>query len=1099
MRRKRGNQILAAAMSAALMIPAFPAIPAQAEAGAAEENGLCFQFDMENMDGNQITNTVTGQKYDISGNAALEEGKEGSYALRFNGNESIDLGTEFQPVNEYTMMGWIKPAQGGKATQAVFSRGRSGNPSDYLALLTKNGGIFHNVAFGDGSSNSQYEEFLTPAGLTEEKWNHVAVTRSGSSVAAYIDGELVYSADNCPASDFVEFQNPMYIGMDAGSDGTLWQEHAFTGAMDDLRLYDTALDESEIREIYDSESKTFSVLKVENGKITLQLDQELTAAPDQDEFTVRFLDGETEVKTEQTDFVYDEHNNQIQIGFTPLTNTSADVKNIQVEIEYKDYKVSASLELPAGDNHAPAVSDAKVTNLTTELGAEPHVKGMLKAEYTYADEDNDAEGETKYQWYMADTPDGEYEPIQGIRTQTVILLDKYEGKYLKCEITPADINGNVGEAQWTTASEAVQPSEGNPLTDWFMEAQFGVSHHLLSEFVVLDFVSTEPGEKWDSSKESWDEYLSTFDAEAYAEEISKTGAQFVTITLGQNAAEYCAPNLVYDKYLREAGLLGEDEVNPKTVSFENDLPMKIANALEPYGIKVMLYLPSNVPHSAHWNAGDYAITEKALKGQRGSNGPNSQEAKKILCEMVEWWSLHYGDKIAGWWFDGMYPGGTLESQNDMSLEYNVSTLANAAKAGNPYNIVSFNQGTSISGAFGKNTEYHDYTAGECNDFNQFPVDGRWAQGTDDCQNFVFGCLGKGGWNWGAAGTRFDNAYVEQQMRTAIDKQYVMQLDVKVNRYGKVDPEQLAQLEAVKESIWGEDEPVSKNTLEYFLNSAKEHVANGDVENCVESVQKLFEEAIAEGEVVMADENATRDEVMNAAMKLMKAIHALDMKAADKTDLEMAVELGDMIDLSKYVEEGQKEFTDALAAAKEVLADGDALQGDVDTAWDALVTAMENLRLKANKDALEDLLDEAAGLDLSRYTEESAAAFRTALASAQAVLADETLSEDDQQKVDDAVAALKEAKDGLVAKTDDSGNGNTGDNNNNGAGGNDGNTSGTDNGSNTGNADKNNGNTNSGNSVNKAAKTGDAAPVMGLMALVLVSGAAVLTVSRKRTR
>ena len=265
---------------------------------------------------------------------------------------------------------------------------------------------------------------------------------------------------------------------------------------------------------------------------------------------------------------------------------------------------------------------------------------------------------------------------------------------------------------------------------------------------------------------------------------------------------------------------------------------------------------------------------------------------------------------------------------------------------------------------------------------------------------------------------------------------------------------------------GEDQTVSKKTLEYFLNSAKEHVANGDVDNCVESVQKLFEEAIAEGETVMADADATRDEVMNATIKLVKAIHALDMQAADKTDLEMAVELGDMIDLSKYVEAGQQEFTDALAAAKEVLADGDAMQGDVDEAWDALVTAMENLRLKASKDALEDLLNEAAGLDLSRYTEESAAVFRAALASAQAVFADETLSEADQQKVDDAAAALKAAKDGLVAKADGSGEGNE-----------------------TGN----------GSSANKAAKTGDTAPIAGWILLMIGTGAAALAVYRKRIK
>src|SRR5699024_9970983 len=94
------------------------------------------------------------------------------------------------------------------------------------------------------------------------------------------------------------------------------------------------------------------------------------------------------------------------------------------------------------------------------------------------------------------------------------------------------------------------------------------------------------------------------------------------------------------------------------------------------------------------------------------------------------------------------------------------------------------------------------------------------------------------------------------------------------------------------------EPVSKKTLEYFLNSAKEHVANGDTDDCVQSIKDLFTEAIAEGEAVMADEGATRDEVMNAAAKLMKAIQALDMKDGMKTGLEMAVELGGKIDRSE---------------------------------------------------------------------------------------------------------------------------------------------------------------------------------------------------------
>ena len=307
---------------------------------------------------------------------------------------------------------------------------------------------------------------------------------------------------------------------------------------------------------------------------------------------------------------------------------------------------------------------------------------------------------------------------------------------------------------------------------------------------------------------------------------------------------------------------------------------------------------------------------------------------------------------------------------------------------------------------------------------------------------------------------------------------------------------------IQVTVKNAEKPVSKTTLEYFLNKAKGYVEDGSVDNCVESVQKIFAEAIAEGDEVMADENATREDVTNATIKLMRAIHALDMTAGDKTDLEMAIELGDSIDLAQYVEAGQAEFTEALAKAKEVLSDGDAFQEDIDSAWNALADAISNLRLKADKSVLEDLLNAAGGIDTSLYTEESAAVFTAAFQKADAVLADETLSEDDQAKVDEAVNELSAAIDGLEAKAgssaedngntggDNTGDSDTGDGSNAGGSGNDGDSSG---------ADSNN--SSEGNSQ-KAAKTGDnismLLPFAGVgISLILIMLAGVVLVRRKQ--
>ena len=317
--------------------------------------------------------------------------------------------------------------------------------------------------------------------------------------------------------------------------------------------------------------------------------------------------------------------------------------------------------------------------------------------------------------------------------------------------------------------------------------------------------------------------------------------------------------------------------------------------------------------------------------------------------------------------------------------------------------------------------------------------------------------------------------------------------------------------------WEEEEepsePVSKKTLEYFLNQAKGFVEDGTVSGLVESVQQLFTDAIVKGEAVMADEDATREEMLDAAKDLMLAIHALNMKAADKTDLEMALELTELIDLSKYVETGQAEYLAAEEAAEAVMADGDAMQAETDAAWSRLAEAMNALRLKADKSVLQDLISQMEDLDLSGYTEASVTVFRAALASVNSIFIDETLSVNEQAKVDEAVNALQAAYDGL-AKAQGGGTetpgGDTDDPQNPGGsdtddpqtpGGSD-----SDNPQNAG-GDSQNGDSQSGKHQTAgekdsaqdggAVQTGDYAPIAPAVLLLVLSAGAILIAARKR--
>ena len=172
--------------------------------------------------------------------------------------------------------------------------------------------------------------------------------------------------------------------------------------------------------------------------------------------------------------------------------------------------------------------------------------------------------------------------------------------------------------------------------------------------------------------------------------------------------------------------------------------------------------------------------------------------------------------------------------------------------------------------------------------------------------------------------------------------------------------------------------------------------------------KPFAEALKAADAVLADENALQADIDKAHDALQKAMDALKKIPVDKSALEKLVNRVDKkYDLSKYTKETADIFKAALDAAKEVLADENATQAQVQAAHDNLLNAEFGLRLIPNKDALEDLINKVENMDLSKYSASMQKEIRTALDNAKAVMADENATQDE---VDGAVKRLQASVD-----------------------------------------------------------------------------------------
>ena len=188
--------------------------------------------------------------------------------------------------------------------------------------------------------------------------------------------------------------------------------------------------------------------------------------------------------------------------------------------------------------------------------------------------------------------------------------------------------------------------------------------------------------------------------------------------------------------------------------------------------------------------------------------------------------------------------------------------------------------------------------------------------------------------------------------------------------------------------------------------------------------------------VIADENAMEEEIVKVYESLSNAFASLEL-LSDKSKLEKLVTELESKDLSKYTQGTVYKLNIELDNAKTILANKDVTQGEVDEAYNKLIKAYLDLRLVPDKSKLEELLNKAEGIDISKYTEESIAKLNSELVKARAIFNNEEATENQieeaQKGLELAMANLEEiaqAGTGNKGNTDKENNNNTnnGDNN-----------------------------------------------------------------------
>jgi hypothetical protein len=198
--------------------------------------GLIAAYGFDEAEGEDVHDATGGGHDTTLAGQSWVRGKFG-HALEFSGNFlTVDSSERLELTDAMTISAWVMPSRSFEGPALIAEKWATDWQESYVFLAGTESD--RSVV---GFQSDTFEWFVLdsePGAPPPGSWTHVTTTYDGSRLKLYLDGDLVGARD--ASGSILTGPLPLFIGGNDRGDGL------FPGRIDELRIYDRALSESEI-------------------------------------------------------------------------------------------------------------------------------------------------------------------------------------------------------------------------------------------------------------------------------------------------------------------------------------------------------------------------------------------------------------------------------------------------------------------------------------------------------------------------------------------------------------------------------------------------------------------------------------------------------------------------------------------------------------------------------------------------------------------------------------------------------------------------------------------------------------------------------------